>query len=343
VSDGGAGQGTPATRGTPDADEPVPGRRPGPGAWVKAAFGIAVLVFGVLYVARHRDELFEDLGRMSWLALALALPLAALAQLAAMQAYRVVMADLGSPLPVSPAGRVYFVSQLGKYLPGSVWAVVALVSVAREYRVMRKTSVAAGVFCLVLSLATAFCLAAALLPAESRDTVGHFWYLGLLLPVLVAALHPRVVGTALDLALRLAGRQPMPRRMTYPGTLRAAGWQTLSWLVFGLHAWALVVGIGGRATAATLAVSIGGFALSYGVGPLFVVAPAGAGVRETALVLTLGSVAGGSAAALAVALVSRVALVLVDFAQAAAWTLVERRRRRPRTARPAPVTDMTAG
>jgi hypothetical protein len=41
-------------------------------------------------------------------------------------------------------------------------------------------------------------------------------------------------------------------------------------------------------------------------------------------VLTLGTVAGG-AAALAVALVSRVVMVLVDFGQAGAWSLVARR------------------
>jgi glycosyltransferase 2 family protein len=95
-----------------------------------------------------------------------------------------------------------------------------------------------------------------------------------------------VVGTVIDTALRRLARQPLPRRMSYAGTCRTAGWQSLSWLLFGLHAWVLVVGLGG-APAAPVAISSGGFALAYGVGLLFVLTPAGAGVPEAAIVLTL--------------------------------------------------------
>ncbi len=42
-----------------------------------------------------------------------------------MLAWRRVLADLGSPLHLAPAGGVFFVGQLGKYLPGSVWSIVA--------------------------------------------------------------------------------------------------------------------------------------------------------------------------------------------------------------------------
>ena len=97
-----------------------------------------------------------------------------------------------------PAGKVYFVSQLGKYLPGSVWGMVALVSLAARHRVPRRTSVAAGVINLVVSVATAAGLAALLLPFGAMETVRHFWYLALLLPVLLAGLHPQVVVGVLE-------------------------------------------------------------------------------------------------------------------------------------------------
>jgi glycosyltransferase 2 family protein len=274
------------------ADDAAPLPRGGVGAWITLIFLIAVLGLGALFVARRWDELSTVLGTLSWPAIVAAAPLAALGQLAAMQAYRAITADLGAPLPVPPAGRVYFVSQLGKYLPGTVWGMVALVTLSRQYRVMRKTSIATGLLVLGFSVATAVLLAAALLPFGALQSVRHFWYVGLLIPLTLVGLHPRVVGTVLDAALRRIGRLPMPRRMSYAGTLRVAGWQTLSWLLFGLHAWALVLGLGGSVSPTTLAVSIGGFALSYGIGPLFVLMPAAAGVRETAIVLTLGSSVG---------------------------------------------------
>jgi hypothetical protein len=241
-----------------------------------------------------------------------------------MRAYRTILADLGAPLPVPAVGRLYFVGQLGKYLPGTVWVFVSIMTLGRELRIMRKTSLATTMVAFVMSIATALCTAAVLLPFGAAASVRRLWFLGLLLPVLLVGLHPRVFGPALDRVLRLARRQPMPARLTGTGTLRAAGWQFLSWAVFGLHAWVLVIGVGGPIGLSSLAVSAGGFALAYGIGPLAVVAPAGAGVREAGMVLTLGPLVGGTAA-LAVALVSRVVLVGVDFAQAATWTLRARR------------------
>lgn len=293
---------------------------------VAVVFAVAVLGFGTLFVVDRRHELADVLAALAWPAVLAALLLAVAAQLAALASYRAITADLGSPLPPRPAGKVYFVSQLGKYLPGSVWGMVALVSLAAQERVPRRTSVAAGVINLVVSVATAAGLAAVLLPFGAMETVKHFWYLALLLPVLLIGLHPRVVVGVLDVALRKVGRVPVPSRMSYAGTVRAAGWQTVCWLLYGLHALVLAVGIGASLDPGLVTVAIGGFALAYGIGPLFVLTPAGAGVRETALVLLLGGALGGSSAALALALISRLLLVVTEFGQAGAWFLLARNR-----------------
>jgi uncharacterized membrane protein YbhN (UPF0104 family) len=303
--------------------------RRGAGRWVKVGFLVLVLGFGGLYVAGRWDELVVEFRQMSVLAVVGSALLAAVAQVAAMRAYRTILADLGAPLPVPAVGRLYFVGLLGKYLPGTVWVFVSMMTLGRELRIMRKTSLAATMVAFVLTIATGLCTAAVLLPFGAAGSLRKLWFLGLLLPVLLAGLHPRVFGPALDLVLRLARRQPMPARLTGAGTLRAAGWQFLCWLAFGLHAWVLVLGVGGPVGFSSLAVSTGGFALAYGIGPLAVIAPAGAGVREAGMVLTLGTVV-GSTAALAVALVSRVVLVAVDFTQAATWTLRARRAARTR-------------
>ena len=292
-------------------------------AWAKWLFLLAVLALGGLFVARRWPELSVVLGQLRWPAAAAAVALAVLGQLAAMRSCQAILADLGSPLPMAPAGRIYFVSQLGRYLPGAVWGMVALVTLSRDYRIGRKTAVATGLLNLAFSIGAAVVVAALMLPFGALPSVRHLWYVGLLLPAVLVGLHPKVVGTVLDSALRLVGRQPMPQRMSYPGTLRAAGWQTLAWLFLGLHAWVLLVEFGGAAGPRTLAVSVGGFALSYGIGPLFVLTPAGAGVREAGIVLTIGSAVGGTSA-LAVALVSRMLLVVLDFAQAGVWTLFAR-------------------
>jgi uncharacterized membrane protein YbhN (UPF0104 family) len=101
--------------------------------------------------------------------------------------------------------------------------------------------------------------------------------------------------------------------------VRATGWALLSWLFFGLHLLALVNGVGVHGWHVAAA-SIGGFALAVSAGILFIPAPAGAGVRDAVLIAALGAVL-GSGTAVAVGLVSRVVLIVVDLMLAAGFGL----------------------
>jgi hypothetical protein len=57
--------------------------------------------------------------------------------------WRAVLADYGGRLPLAGGLRVFFLSQLGKYLPGSIWPAVAQMELGREYKVPRRVSAAA--------------------------------------------------------------------------------------------------------------------------------------------------------------------------------------------------------
>jgi len=103
---------------------------------------------------------------------------------------------------------------------------------------------------------------------------------------------------------------------------RAAGWALLSWVLLGLHLYALTSGLGVTGPR-ILAVTIGGFALASSVGILVVPAPAGAGIRDVVLIATLG-VSMTGAEALGVGLASRALLIVVDLLMTALALLVSR-------------------
>jgi uncharacterized membrane protein YbhN (UPF0104 family) len=83
------------------------------------------------------------LARLRWYAAALSLAAALSGAWCMMLAWRAVLADLGSPLPLGPAARVSFVGQLGKYLPGALWAPAAHVELGHDAGVPRSRGVAA--------------------------------------------------------------------------------------------------------------------------------------------------------------------------------------------------------
>jgi hypothetical protein len=217
---------------------------------------------------------------------------------------------------------VFFASQLGKYVPGSLWPVLAQMELGHQLRVPRKSSLAANALTLLLSVTMGLLLSALLLPLGDAHTLRYWWVL-LAVPVLAVFLHPAVSSGVLDRLLRLARRQPLEVHTSVRGTARAAVPQLVSWLLLGLHAYVLVLGMhvpAGRA----LPLALGGYILATCLGVLFIVAPAGAGVREAALAFALAALL-DRPQALAVVLVSRFVMVAVDFLLAAGWLLAVRR------------------
>jgi uncharacterized membrane protein YbhN (UPF0104 family) len=94
--------------------------------------------------------------------------------------------------------------------------------------------------------------------------------------------------------------------------LRAAAFMTLMWIVQAFHIYLLCVNLGADARG-VLIPAIGAYALAWSVGFIAVVLPAGTGTREALLAIGLaGHLPGGSAAALTIALVSRLVTIICD-------------------------------
>jgi hypothetical protein len=224
--------------------------------------------------------------------------------------WRGTLATLGSRIPARPAARLFFVTQLGKYVPGAVWPVVAQMRLGRVMGVPRQRMGLAFLLTLGLATLVGVLVGLAALPALLRaEGSGVLWGL-LAVPVLLALLVPSVINALLDRALRLLRRPGLDRPLAGRDIARGVLWALAFWLVYGGHVWLLTVGLGADPLDA-LPVAIGGFAIAFSLGPLLVVLPAGAGVREAVLVVLLSGVL-TTAEATAVALTSRAILVLTD-------------------------------
>jgi len=267
-----------------------------------AAFGWAL--------AGRWSEIADRLGDQRPAVLLGSLALALVGVFMSFLLWRGSLAALGSDIPVGPAARLFFVSQLGKYLPGAVWPVVAQMSMGRELGVPRQRMGLAFLLTLGLATLVGVFLGLAALPALLRAE-GRSVLLGLLvLPALAALVVPRVLNGVLVLGLRALRRPAPDQPLAGRDVARGVGWAVAFWFVYGGHAWLLAVGLGAQPWEA-LPVAIGGFAIAFSLGPLLVVLPAGAGVREAVLVVLLASVL-PTPEATAVALTSRGVLMLTD-------------------------------
>ena len=203
-------------------------------------------------------------------------------------------------------------AQLGKYLPGSVWPVVAQMRAGRRFCPLPRQRVALA-FLLTLGLSVLWGLVVGLLAIPALlEQEGPALALTVVLavPLVLILLIPRVLNALLARGLRLLRRPGLERPFTGRDLVRGSIATLAFWAVFGGHVWLLAVGLDADPWR-TLPVAIGGFAVAFSIGPLLVVLPAGAGVREAVLVLLLATVL-RTPDATAVALTSRGLLMATD-------------------------------
>ena len=161
-------------------------------------FGLTVLAGAVWLVTRSADDLraaVADLGLQAVIAAGL---LGLFGTILIGQVWFSLLRGLGVPAPRFEAAPVFFVSQLGKYLPGSVWPVVAQMEFGRRWNTPRRTMLTANILMLAVLAATGLITGAALLPWSTDGGLGRYWWTLLLLPPLLLALHPRTIPAVLD-------------------------------------------------------------------------------------------------------------------------------------------------
>jgi glycosyltransferase 2 family protein len=228
-----------------------------------------------------------------------------------MLAWRRLLADLGSKLPVLVAARVTFVSQLGKYVPGAVWSFAAHVELGHDYDVPRRRGAASVIVALAVAVATGLAIAAIALPFASPGVARKFLLLIAVVPIVAAAcLAPPVLSRSLNLALRLTRQEPLEHPISWRGLVVALLWTVAGWLLFGLQVWVLLADVG-HDGARTMVLALGAYAFAASVALVLVVFPGGIGAREVLLAAALAAVL-TSGPALAIALAARLVTTVCD-------------------------------
>jgi glycosyltransferase 2 family protein len=281
---------------------------------LRAAFLVVAVAFAALALASQWDEVRDRLGQLSVGHVALAALFAAGSLASSFLAWRETLAGLGDRLPLRPAGRIFFLGQLAKYVPGSVWAIVGQMELARVHGVRRERTATAGIVVLVVSLAMGLLLGLLAVPALLDADGGIYASSVVLLVPLAVVLHPKVLTWLVDRGLRLVRRPPLDAPLTVSMIWRVAAFSLLSNGLLGLQIWQLATDVGGDGWA-LLALSIGGYGIAAAVSLVVIPLPAGAGLREAILVLLLAPEIGVAAATL-VAILARLLLTVADVAAA---------------------------
>jgi glycosyltransferase 2 family protein len=218
--------------------------------------------------------------------------------------------DAGLVAPARAALGMFYVSQLGKYVPGSVWPAVAQMEFGRRWGTPRRALLTAYALLIVVLCASGLSMGLSVLSLAGDGGLEERWWLLLLVPVFLAGLHPRVVPSILDRLSLLTGQEPLRLEVRTVTMVKALACAAAAWVVLGLHVMVLLSGLG-ESGGQAFAQSVGAISLGWAAGLIVVLAPAGLGVRDSVIIATFAGLLGGGGA-LAVAVASRVLMLVAD-------------------------------
>ena len=239
--------------------------------------------------------------------------------------WRTVLEGWREWLRIVDAARIWTISSLGAYIPGKVWSIAGMAMMAQQRGVSGVAATGSAVIMQLISLATGAVIAVALIATPLLDSLLGGW--GTIAAMALAALT--LVGaialTSPSLTRRIGFllRRPDTFRPVEPGALAGALVANLvAWAGYGIALQLLALGTL-HGIELSWSTATGAFAASYVMGYLFVLFPAGFGVREVVLITILTPTIGvGPAAALAA--VSRVVLTINQVGAALPFLLFRR-------------------
>lgn len=261
------------------------------GQWSAAANRLATLSIGWGWIAAATVVVF-------------------LTYLLLIETWRRILTGWQAHLPFGVASRIWFVSNLGKYLPGKIWSIAAMSVMAREHAVSPMAAAGSSILIQLVTVATGIALVL-VTGIRAIDQPAVAIAIGVVLAAGIASIPvvlPRLARAAGSLAGKAIEVPPLPASTLWLSVARSL----VSWIAYGVAFQLFVRGVLGSAAGATSSY-IAVYAASYIIGFLALFAPGGVVVRESALVA--GMVRLGLASqpdAFAVAVASRLWLTIVE-------------------------------
>ncbi len=277
--------------------------------WIFAA---VVLFFAARSLATQWSKVEPRLSHIEfgwqWIGAATVLILLTYALL--IEGWRRVLSAWDSHLPFTQAARIWFLSNLGKYVPGNIWSLTAMGVMAKERGLSAIAAAGSSVIMQMVSLATG----TAIVMVTGAKLLGQPLLVGfaVLLLVVILLSAPRFLPPLAAWAGTLIGRDIAPPFVPATSIWTAAIASTFSWLFYGLAFQLFVRGLLGSAPG-EISSYIAVYTAAYILGFISPIAPAGLGVREFTLAafMTQLGLANEADAAL-VAIAARLWLTIVE-------------------------------
>ncbi|MFC1485403.1 lysylphosphatidylglycerol synthase domain-containing protein [Candidatus Latescibacterota bacterium] len=257
---------------------------------VQVVIVLAVILFLVRSVSSNWEVVraFDWSFDAGWLTLSVFLFLAAYAMLPWI--FGRVLAAAGHRIGFGDAWDIYFLGNLGRYLPGKVWVILGVSYLAGQRGIPKPTAAASAVFAQLYSLLSSivFFFIFLIFTEFKGISPGIIWLLPAILVVTVASLFPKPLERMVNALLIRIGKPVITVTFSSRDGLMLTFLYFISWIVMGCAFGLLVTSVVGGGQV-SIPGAAGMYVVAYAVGFFALFAPGGIGVREGILGVMLGT------------------------------------------------------
>ncbi len=262
---------------------------------LQIVFIVAVFVYGGEKVAGAWDDTrahggSEIFARIRWSYLAAATGVVLLTYLLLIQLWRHILRSWGERLGVVDAMAIWSISSLGRYVPGRVWQIAAMMALSKRRGVSPAAATGSALLNTLLNIGAGLVVALALAGStldRLRPGASGVGVVAIGLAVLGMLMLPWLLPTMVRLASRVLKRDIAEPRMSLAAIWSTAGGNVVAWLLYGVAFHLFAVGVLGDAAAGATSSYVAVYTGSYVVGYLTIFTPGGLGAREVMMVAML--------------------------------------------------------
>lgn len=242
--------------------------------------------------------------------------------------WRLVLRMLGERIGARDARAVYGTSLVARYVPTGALALVGRVVLAERCGVSKRACLASVAYEVGCALAAAVAVGSYfVITLPPLEDVPARYGIVAVVPLALAALHPRIFRPLADRALTTLGREPLSRALPFSRVLLLVALYALAWALAGLGVFAFAASLH-PVSGGDLPYVAASYAVGFCVAVLTFVVPAGLGTRDATLAAALG-VALTANVAIAIAVAFRIFQTAVELMYVGFVTALARRGRIP--------------
>ena len=278
---------------------------------IKMLLLAAVFYFLVKNLYSNLDDLQQYSWNINWLQMGFSIVLLLCQFTLMVLVWLYMLRRMGEHLSFIQAWRIWFLSNLGRYIPGKIWQVAGLVWLAGEEGVSRRIAGASVVIAQALNiLASSVMFVLLVVYGFKLPSIGLLWPVAMMFVMICAVVYQGNLERILNTVLRIFGKQPVEVRLTVTDIIYIFIIYVFGWVIYGTAFYVFLdslVPVEVRHIFFTVSI----FAVSYVIGLLAFFAPGGIGVREGIIVVFLGQIV-PSPLAVSIAIFARVWSTLAE-------------------------------